>query len=363
MAKKCSLLIEPGYRVQVPPFGLMKISSWRKSLGEDIASCHGNAPWLRKDKPDSVFITSLFTYQWENVANSASYYKALFPDAEFHLGGIYASLMPEHAKKHTGIEPHKGLLEESEPFPPDLAQFSSWPGSNASYAFTTRGCPNSCKFCGSKKICKDFRIVEGWESHIDPARPLIVLHDENITAAPFEHYKSVMQFLAASKKPVLFNNGFDCRLFTEDHADLLAKVKNKSVRFAFDTMAQDGYIQDAIRMCLKRKIARSDMLVYILHNFNDTIDDAMYRAKEVHALGVKPYPMRYKPLDWLTPKKRYVSPKWTERDVIDFYNYWKSFVAPNKVTFEEWKATGRNYAHSNRRARQLLKSKDKSNRF
>ena len=263
--------------------------------------------------------------------------------------------MPDHANKETGIVPHVGLLEDSEPFSPDLEPFAEWPGSDSSYVFTTRGCPNSCKFCGSKMICKEFHIVENWKDHIDPQRPKIILHDENITAAPFEHYKEVMEYLASTKKEILFNNGFDCRLFTEQHADLLAKAKHKSVRFAFDTMAQDGYVQEAVRMCLKRKIPKDSILVYVLHNFNDTIEDAMYRANEIHALGVRVYPMRYKPLDWLSPKIRYISPKWSERDVIDFYNYWKSFVAPKKFSFEEWKSTGRNYEHSNRRKRRMHK--------
>jgi len=47
--------------------------------------------------PDKIYVTSLFTYAWKAVHRAVRYYKALFPFVPVSVGGIYASLLPDHA--------------------------------------------------------------------------------------------------------------------------------------------------------------------------------------------------------------------------------------------------------------------------
>jgi len=337
----------------------MKIASWRKSLGDQVRAVHGTLDIGKSPVPDRIYITSLFTYRWQEVRKAALFYRNLYPDAELFLGGIYASLMPDHARTQVGIEPHVGILEETEPFPPDYETFKGWPGSSSSYVYTTRGCPRKCKFCGSRKIFPAFITIDDWMSHIDLLKDSVVVLDENITAAPFDHFESVMRQLSELSRDILFCNGFDCRLITADHARLMAKARMPQIRLAFDTIRQDGHIQRAIDCLAKAGIHKRHLLVYILYNFKDDMEDAMYRATEMHKLGVRVYPMRYKPLDWLDPKNMFVDPNWEKQDVIDFYNYWKSFVAPHRFTFDEWRSTGKNWTHSNRRKKLMGRTSER----
>ena len=173
--------------------------------------------------------------------------------------------------------------------------------------------------------------------------PYVMIHDNNITAADFEHYKEVVTYLATINKQVTFDNGFDCRLFTRKHCDLLSRVKMKTVRFAFDTMKHDGYVQKAIEMCVKTGIQASSIVVYVLFNYRDSLEDALYRAKEVAKLGAQPFAMRYTPLDAIEPNL-YFYGSWNAELCADFSFFVNVLRFANLMTFEEWRAKWKKYA-------------------
>ena len=95
------------------PIGLLKIATYLKSRGNEIQLVRFESkPELKIDdfkeelnfKPDYIFVTSLFTYWASHVRSAVSYYKSKFPDSVVIVGGIYASLMPEHCKEYTGCD-------------------------------------------------------------------------------------------------------------------------------------------------------------------------------------------------------------------------------------------------------------------
>ena len=81
-------------------------------------------------------------------------------------------------------------------------------------------------------------------------------------------------------------------------------------------------------------------MVYALYNYKDTLEEALQRCEKMRQLGIRVYPMRYKPLDWVDSQNRYVSPLWTPEDLADFYAFWKSYFHPAYSTFEEWRKNG-----------------------
>ena len=102
------LLVEPNYYSQFPPIGLLKLSTYEKQKGN-------TTELVRKlespsKKPDKIYITSLFTWAWRPVWQSVRKYKALYPEAETHLGGIYTSILPEHAKMSGADYIHQGVF-------------------------------------------------------------------------------------------------------------------------------------------------------------------------------------------------------------------------------------------------------------
>jgi hypothetical protein len=91
------LLVEPDYYTRYPPLGLLKLAAYHRDKGDEIKLVRGCVyPTL---KPDRIYVTSLFTWTWKPVWQAVAFYKKMFPQSEVWLGGLYASLMPDHAKE------------------------------------------------------------------------------------------------------------------------------------------------------------------------------------------------------------------------------------------------------------------------
>src|SRR6266436_3263338 len=119
------LLVEPNYYTQYPPLGLLKLSSLYKSQGHEVRFVKGLA-LVTRFVPDEIKVTSLFTWAWRPVWEAIAFYRALFPKAKISLGGIYASLTPDHAQQSGADEVISGLVPESEDLMPDYDLLPDW---------------------------------------------------------------------------------------------------------------------------------------------------------------------------------------------------------------------------------------------
>ena len=81
----------------------------------------------RVPTPAAILVTSLMTYWYPGVAAAIRLARERFPGVPVILGGIYATLCPEHAQKHSGADrvvagPGEaailGILEEATGFAP-----------------------------------------------------------------------------------------------------------------------------------------------------------------------------------------------------------------------------------------------------
>ena len=118
-----------------------------RAAGNAIAFHQGLKP--ATEAPSQIDITSLFTYSWKPVHEAAEYYRHLYPSAKINLGGIYATLMPEHAKLAQVDEVQVGLVPLAETFRPDYSIVPDW---NSSILFATRGCIRKCAFCAVPRL-------------------------------------------------------------------------------------------------------------------------------------------------------------------------------------------------------------------
>ena len=347
------LLVEPAYNNPYPPLGLMKISTWHKRQGDNVLFIPDFVHNKKKDDfmktekcyktfqnhYDIIYITSLFTYNAFCVINSIEYYKNKFPDAQIKVGGIMATLLPNHIEKKTEVVPHIGLLEGAEDCPPD---YSLRPDLDYSISFTTRGCTRKCRFCAVRKHEPDFIVKENWPEDIDVTKRKIIFWDNNWLASPnFEKDIDILlNFINnAGITQIDFNQGLDCRLLNEQKIKLLSKLNIKPLRLAFDNHSEDTHIQEAIQ--LAQKYGFNDIRVYVLYNSednNDTPEYFYYRLDEINRLGALSYPMRFRPIDNLNGQ--YISDKWDKKLLraiklsLMFY-YSKGMVRKNREAFKQ----------------------------
>jgi hypothetical protein len=310
------LLVEPGYQNRYPPLGLMKISTWHNKQNDDVEYIKHipTSPVLPlfenerkqplKDHYDIIYITTLFTYYAHDVIEAIKYYQARYPNSEIKVGGIMATLLPEYIKERTRIEPHRGLWHGPEECSPD---YTLAPNLKCSITFTSRGCPERCKFCAVRKHEPEFFVKENWEKDIDETKSKIIFWDNNWLASP--NFEKDIEKLKKLGKSFDFNQGLDCRRFDAEKAKFLKQVNIKPIRFAFDNGSQEGHIQKAIK--LAQEVWFKDIRVYVLYNYTDDPDYFYYRIDEMNKLGVLTYPMRFRPIN--NVNGRYISKKWDHK--------------------------------------------------
>lgn len=300
-----NLLVEPDYRTAYPPLGLLKIASMLRAKGETVQLVKGK---VVTERPDKIFVTSLFTWEWKAVWDAIRFYKSRFPDVEIVLGGIYASLMPDHAKK-SGAKIHTGLYQEAEYLLPAYDLVPEWDGSEV---FSSRGCIRACDFC-------PVRIIEGKiRQHVNSIKPFIwpshtkvILFDNNAIASP--NWDVTWQELKDIGKKVNIREGIDARVVTDDIAIQLSELKMIKIQTAYDNINDRDDVLEGIRI-LKKHIPKKPYAAFVLYNWKDTPEDFLQRLKELHEVSVTAFPMRYQPLNELK-KNAYVSPNWTKEDL------------------------------------------------
>jgi hypothetical protein len=261
-------------------------------------------------KPDVVYVTSLFTYAWKPVHECVAFYKSLFPAAQVILGGIYASLLPNHAARSGADRIHVGIFPEAEDVLPDYSLVPSW---NGSIIFASRGCIRNCGFCSVPRLEGRLNSLKSTiRCLVHPKHTRVILWDNNLLSAP--NLQLVLSDLKHLGLKVDFNQGLDSRLFTRRVARELAELKTDVIRIAYDYRGMGRNVERAIEYLSEAGVRRRKIVSYVLYNYVDTPDDFFQRIRDLIQWGVVSYPMRFEPLNSLE-KNCYVGPKWTAEEL------------------------------------------------
>lgn len=196
---------------------------------------------------------------------------------------------------------------------------------NTAYGFLTRGCPRGCKYChvGCKEGRKSYKVADldtFWRGQKN-----IVLLDPNITAC--KDWNQLFQQLIDSNAWIDFSQGLDIRLMNKEKIKMLRQMKIKQVHFAWDRYEDKKEIVPKFKEFKefvgwdKRKLP-----VYVLINFNTTIEQDLERIYTLRDLGYWPYIMVYnkentKPGDTVRRMQRWVNMRAVFEKVKRFEDY------------------------------------------
>lgn len=315
------LLVEPDFYTRYPPLGLLKLAALHRYQGDTVELLRGEQRPARR--PDKVYVTSLFTYAWKPVHRAVRYYKRLFPDVPVWLGGIYASLLPDHAATSEADHVHKGLMDEAEGFLPDYDLLPQW---NGSIMFASRGCIRRCGFCSVPKLEGRPSALKYSIRHlIYPGHPRaenccskthhtrVILWDNNILGNP--NWRALFDELEELGMVTDFNQGLDARLVTQEVAEKIARMQMEVVRVAYDYHGIGPFVERAIRFLREAGVSPRKIVSYTLFNYQDDPEDFFERVRDLLNWGAVCYPMRFEPLTSLE-KNRFVSPRW-EREELE----------------------------------------------
>lgn len=262
-----------------PNLPLMKISAWHKKQGDHVE-------WYQpmfSGHMDKVYMSKIFSFTPD--------YEYFIDADEVIKGGSGYCIGLDDGKEVYHSERDHNLPDEIEHIYPD---YSLYPEEckDTAYGFLTRGCPRGCSFCHVKdkegrKAYKVADLSEFWHGQKN-----VVLCDPNILAC--KDHLELLQQLVDSKARIDFNQGLDIRLITDDNLSLIKQIKLKSVHFAFDRWQDKDIIEPKLRKFKEiTGFGRSKVTVYILCNYDTTLEQDLYRIQLCRELVFSPYPMIY----------------------------------------------------------------------
>lgn len=270
------------------------------------------------DPLDKVYMSKVFSFTPD--------YPYYVNAKEVVKGGSGYGISLENGKEVYRRENDNQLPYEVEHIYPDYSLYPELTKDTV-YGFMSRGCPRGCDFCHveakeGRKAYKAADLPEFWRGQKN-----IVLFDPNPIAC--KEWKDILSQLIDSKSWVDFSQGVDIRLMTEEKAEMIKQIKTKNIHFAWD-IYQD---KDAVIPKFKefKRITGWDkrkLTVYVLTNFNTTIEQDLERIYILRDLGYWPYVMIYdkqhtRPGDTIRKTQRWVNMRAVFETVRRFEDYQK----------------------------------------
>lgn len=253
-------------RMKFPNLALMKISAYHKAKGDSVEFC--TDPMTRFD----------LVYQSKVFDETYSPDIDWFPNADLVVKG------------GTGYNLTNKLSYKVEHIYPDYHLYDGTPAEckDTAYGFLTRGCPRHCGFCivGDKEGLKSHKVAdlrEFWHEH-----KKIKLLDANLLAARHSWKDCMSQLLIACNRygsRIDFTQGLDARFCDWETVCWLNGLNVQRLHFAWDDPRQDltPHFETINKHLIEKD--RRKRIVYILTNYNSTLEEDLYRIYTVESLG------------------------------------------------------------------------------
>lgn len=260
-----------------PNIPLMKLSSYHKNKGDRV---EWYSP-LISGHMNIVYMSKVFSFTPDYQ----------FPvDADFIIkGGSGYAIEMKDGKEIYNKENDHNLPNEIEHIYPDYSIYNI---TDTAYGFLSRGCPRGCHFChvATKEGRCSYKVAdlsEFWRGQKN-----ICLCDPNILAC--NEWEDLLDQIIESNAYVDFNQGLDIRMMTEKKAEKLSKIKMKDLHFAWDRYEdKEIIVPKFIQFKDHSKMRQKDLIVYVLINFDTSIEQDLERIYTLRDIGYAPYVMIY----------------------------------------------------------------------
>jgi len=249
--------------------------------------------------PAVILVTSGMTYWYPGVVQTVELLRCRYPGVPILLGGVYATLCPEHARRRTGADrvlPGPGeskTLEEVDeicgreirrrsydhpgeiPFP----AFDLYGSTDAACLLTSRGCPLRCTYCAAHLLSPGFRQrpVENVLAELEwLCRALkikdVAFYDDALLWDADRHIKPILEEVVRRHLKVRFHtpNGLHARLLDRETAELMFRGGFRTVRLSLETA------DEILQRRIGPKVTRQDLVRALDH-----LARAGFRRREI----------------------------------------------------------------------------------
>lgn len=217
------LLVEPNYKNKYPPIGLMKISTYFKKKGDFVEFHKGLMPQSEVIEFNKVFITTLFTFDFDMCVQTINYYIEIVGRNNVYVGGIAASILPEKFRDTipglnvlTGQLVSSNILGYDDDVNVDILELDydilwdisyEYPAADSYFIYTSRGCPRKCSFCAVKTLEPQFydcdnlmQQVNNVDVHFGIKKNLLIMDNNILYSNRFDETIDELIYLGFGKK-------------------------------------------------------------------------------------------------------------------------------------------------------------------
>lgn len=298
---------------------------------------------LLEEKPDLIGVTSGMTYWYPGVFKLIDITKKFFKDIPVVLGGIYATLCHDHAKRLSGADvvwkngnewevvkliseltgfshptPCLAGRQENAELRTDIyPAFDLYPHLDYVCLATTRGCPFRCIYCASPILSKRFfkrdpiqvvEEIECWTSRFRVHN--IAFYDDALLIDPSEHFIPMIKEVIKRNIHCNFHapNALHIREMDQEVADLLYQGQFKTIRLGFETSDEKVQIemggkvnnrefQKTISYLKKAGYSGEEIGVYLMAGLpGQRVGEVEESIAFVRDTGAKPILVEYSPV-------------------------------------------------------------------
>jgi radical SAM superfamily enzyme YgiQ (UPF0313 family) len=313
---------------------------------------------LRLPRPDLVLVTSSMTYWYPGVMETIQLVRENIPGVPIFLGGIYATLCPDHAQKVSGADrvlpgPWDGekmkivagilgdpSVEEEKGFPSwPYPAFDLYPHLPYVCILTRSGCPFSCTYCASHRLAMGFEsrnpeeVIEElayWHKKVRVKD--FAYYDDALLIHPVAHILPILQGVIGEKLSCRFHapNALHVKFIERDVADFLYRGGFKTIRLGFETSNEalqsetGGKVNNqdfrrAVENLKKAGYAGQEIGVYLMAGLpGQRMEEVEDSIAFVRAAGARPILVEYSPIPGtaLFEKARRLSPFDLEKEPL-----------------------------------------------
>jgi radical SAM superfamily enzyme YgiQ (UPF0313 family) len=293
------------------------------------------------EEPDLICITSGMTFWYPGVFKIIEIIRELFKNVSIILGGIYAKLCYEHAKKHSGVDivfNGRGELEvlklvsdltgfeiRLSEFPnsqsgirnENYPAFDLYPQLNYTCIATSKGCPFRCIYCASPFLSKGFvrrnplkvvEEIEHWTTRYGVSN--IAFYDDALLVEPSKHFIPIMKEVMERGIHCNFHtpNAIHIKEIDEEVAELLFRSGFKTVRLGFESSIETTQIemggkannqefQRAVKNLKRAGYSKKEIGVYIMAGLpGQRAGEVEESIAFVRETGARPMLVEYSPI-------------------------------------------------------------------
>jgi hypothetical protein len=280
-------------------------------------------------KPDAILVTSFMTYWYLGPKKVIEIIREAFPGIPVILGGIYATLLPEHAHRTIGPDyliqgPGETRIEKllsdlipnapkAETQPKALDDFP-YPAFDLYHhleylpVMTSRGCPYRCTFCATDKISGKYaqrqpgNVVDEIIFSVKKYRVQdIAFYDDALLLNKHRRLLPILGMLSDKKLKIRFHtpNGLHAKQIDQETAKLFWDSGFKTIRLSFETVNEERQqdmmnkvtpldLERAVQYLVQSGYSKKSLESYVLMGLpNQSFQEIYESILFVHFLGIK----------------------------------------------------------------------------